>query len=81
VIHNTCSGVKRRTNLKKLVIYKNRCKACGFCIDQCPKDALSLGDEYNASGYAAVTVDEDECIRCGTCSRVCPDSVFELIEE
>jgi len=67
--------------LKKLVIYKNRCKACGFCIDQCPKDALSLGDEYNASGYAAVTVDDDECIRCGTCYRVCPDSVFELIEE
>jgi len=67
--------------LKKLVIYKNRCKACGFCIDQCPKDALSLGDEYNASGYAAVVVDDDLCIRCGTCYRVCPDSVFELVEE
>lgn len=67
--------------MKKLVIHKNRCKACGFCIDQCPKDALSFEEEFNESGYAAVISDDSLCIKCGICYRVCPDSVFELIEE
>lgn len=67
--------------MKKLIIQKNRCKACGFCIDQCPKDALSFGEELNESGYTAVVSDDELCIKCGICYRVCPDSVFELIEE
>ena len=67
--------------MKKLIIYKDRCKACGFCIDQCPKDALKFGENFNASGYTAVVVDDSLCIKCGICYNVCPDSVFELIEE
>jgi len=67
--------------LKKLVIHKNSCKACGFCIDQCPKNALKFGEEFNESGYAAVETDDILCNKCGICYRVCPDSVFELFEE
>ena len=42
------------------------CSGCGVCIEECPVEAMSIGD----SGYA--DIDEDECIRCGKCHDVCP---------
>ena len=42
------------------------CSGCGVCVEECPVEAMSIGD----SGYA--DINEDDCIRCGKCHEVCP---------
>ncbi len=64
---------------KTLRINSARCKACGLCIHFCPKEALSLGDEFNEMGYNYILSDDDKCVKCGTCKTICPDVVFTII--
>lgn len=61
-------------------VYTNpvRCKGCGYCINACPQDAISVSDHVNAKGYNTIVVDEEKCVVCGMCYRVCPDYVFEI---
>jgi len=40
------------------------CIACGSCIDECPIEAISVGDIY--------TIDPDTCTDCGACAAACP---------
>ncbi|SMB95134.1 2-oxoglutarate ferredoxin oxidoreductase subunit delta [Desulfonispora thiosulfatigenes DSM 11270] len=66
--------------MKKLIISKESCKSCKYCVKNCPKGALSIKGEINAKGYPYVSVDHDKCITCGICYNVCPDYVFEIVE-
>ncbi len=65
--------------MKKINLSVERCKGCMYCIEACPKDAISLSDYTNKKGYKVIKVDEDKCISCGSCYRVCPDYVFEIL--
>ena len=56
------------------------CKSCGYCVEQCPRKALAIGDGLNAAGYRHVVIDEGKCIGCGVCYKVCPDYVFRIID-
>ena len=67
--------------MTKMTIAFDRCKQCGLCIANCPRNALHFGETFNKGGYKAVTVDEELCIKCGTCYLVCPDVVFQFEEE
>ena len=49
------------------------CKACGRCVDACPKDVLVLGSAVSARGYHAVTYLGEGCIGCGNCFYACPE--------
>lgn len=55
-----------------------RCKGCGYCINACPRQAISLSGHINEKGYETVQIDESKCIACGICYTVCPDYVFEI---
>ncbi|WP_130864267.1 4Fe-4S dicluster domain-containing protein [Bacilliculturomica massiliensis] len=66
---------------KKALINIAACKGCGFCVDVCPKQALSLSAEFNPAGYNYAVIDEKACIGCGTCYTVCPDYVYTMVEE
>ena len=33
----------------KVVINRNWCKGCGFCVEFCPTDALEMSKTYNAT--------------------------------
>ncbi len=57
------------------------CKGCGYCVDACPKKAISLSKEFNPAGYNFAVVDEQLCIGCGTCYTMCPDYVYTIVEE
>ena len=61
-------------------VYYNpvRCKGCGYCINACPKKAISVSAYVNTKGSSAIVVDDEKCIVCGICYRVCPDYVFEI---
>ena len=43
----------------------DECVSCGSCVDACPVDAISEGDEY-------YVIDPDACTDCGACEEVCP---------
>jgi Pyruvate/2-oxoacid:ferredoxin oxidoreductase delta subunit len=49
------------------------CVACESCIDRCPADALTMGDED------VPVVDLDRCIGCGACATGCPEEAIGLV--
>ena len=59
------------------IIDKERCKGCGLCIANCPKNILEKAEDYNGQGaYYTVCVDADACIGCGACAVMCPDAAI-----
>ncbi|MFO7891137.1 MAG: 4Fe-4S binding protein [bacterium] len=47
------------------------CIMCGACIDECPEEAISEGDEI-------FVIDAEKCTDCGSCVEVCPtDAIIE----
>ena len=53
-----------------VTIDKEKCTACGTCVDNCPVDAIKVEDK--------ALVDAGECIDCGTCIDECPESAISL---
>ena len=75
------SKPKKKKKIFEIVVNKERCKACGLCMEACPKNVFEKGDEINAKGYQAVIATRpQDCIGCRACILVCPDVVFELYE-
>ncbi|MDP8234425.1 MAG: 4Fe-4S binding protein [Candidatus Saelkia tenebricola] len=66
----------------KLVIKRDFCKSCGFCIHFCPKNVLKLDNNLNKLGVLPVCVDdESKCIGCGQCALMCPEACIEIYKE
>lgn len=50
------------------------CKACGLCIEACPKHCIELGKEIHPeTGLVPVTIDLEDCNACGLCLAACPE--------
>jgi electron transfer flavoprotein alpha subunit len=56
----------------KATIDKEKCVACGACVDACPQGAISVDEEI-------AKVDE-RCNLCGLCVDVCPEEAISLPE-
>lgn len=64
-----------------IIINKDRCKACGFCIQFCPKQLLQMADDLNLRGiHYACMRGETECTGCAICGLVCPDVAIEVFK-
>ena len=62
-----------------VIINKDLCKGCVYCVHFCPVDCLSMGDQFNTKGFFyPVLENEDACTGCGACVRLCPDFVIEV---
>jgi len=46
-------------------INPDECTACGACIDECPTECISEGDDF-------YTINPDDCTDCAACADVCP---------
>ena len=67
---------------KHHVIDTRRCKACGLCVDKCPKNVLSMGSAINSQGYNYVVQENpDNCVLCDICGIVCPDMAIGVVTE
>lgn len=58
---------------KRAEIPVSDCVACGRCVKECPKHAISV---YKGM-YAAVN---EDCIGCGKCVKVCPAGIISLVD-
>jgi 2-oxoglutarate ferredoxin oxidoreductase subunit delta len=58
----------------ELVIIKDRCKGCNFCIEFCPNQVLKESSEFNKKGYHPPRVTKQgECVNCNLCEIICPE--------
>ncbi|MFH0813500.1 MAG: 4Fe-4S binding protein [Pseudomonadota bacterium] len=63
-----------------VIINRERCKGCGFCVEFCPKGVLEMGQNINAKGYYFPTASgETRCLGCGLCEVICPDFAISII--
>lgn len=64
----------------KLIIKIERCKGCGYCVEFCPRGALTMSEKTNLRGYQLVEVqDEDKCVGCGLCEVLCPEFAITVL--
>ena len=66
--------------MAKVIFTEDRCKACGLCIEVCPRKILALKEGVlNKKGYSPChCIDESKCIGCAMCATMCPDCVIEV---
>ncbi len=53
-------------------INAEECVGCGTCVDECPENAITMGDDEIA------VVDADKCTECGTCVDACPSEAISI---
>ena len=59
--------------MPKVIIDKNECKSCEYCVTDCPKGVIGMGSEVNGMGYFPAEVKHAErCNGCGICFIMCP---------
>lgn len=58
----------------KPFLFPQLCKACGRCIDACPKHCIAFATEIDPqSGLTPIVVNEDACNGCALCFDACPE--------
>lgn len=68
--------------MNRVQIDRERCKACGLCIEVCNKHLLALGNTLNSHGYGAVELhDAPSCTACALCAVVCPEAGVQVYKE
>jgi len=64
----------------QILINKERCKGCGYCVEYCPTKALIMSEEISPKGYnMAAVVNDSLCRSCSLCEILCPEFAIKLI--
>ena len=64
-----------------VVIDKESCKNCQYCMKYCQKDVLDVSENINARGYSYVYVkNPGNCTGCAICAIICPDAAIEIFK-
>jgi len=50
----------------------DRCVACEICVQRCPPEALTLGED------GVPQVDLDRCFGCAVCATGCPEEAISM---
>ena len=61
-----------KLSLRRAVVNKDICVACGTCVDVCPMSAMEI---YRGSFAKPM---EEKCVGCGRCARECPASAIAV---
>ncbi len=64
------------TPQKKLVVILSWCKACGICMELCPREVLGAEEVTRR----VILIAPEKCNGCGLCELSCPDYVFSIEE-
>jgi len=66
-----CHNPEAQKPTAEIAFSRDRCIACGACVDECPQDALDL--------ELPGRIRRDRCISCGKCAEVCPTDAIRLV--
>jgi Pyruvate/2-oxoacid:ferredoxin oxidoreductase delta subunit len=53
----------------------DECGSCDICIDRCPPEALSMGEDD------VPVVNLDRCFGCAVCATSCPDEAIRMVNK
>ena len=73
-----CANPESNLRKPQLMFYKDKCTACGRCLDRCPEKAISIRQEGDK--YLSFT-DRTLCKDCGACVSACMQEARELAGE
>jgi len=59
-----CHNPESQAQAPVLAQFPNNCIGCGKCLERCPHDGLTRGEEQ-------VLIDRSRCVACGTCAETC----------
>ncbi len=67
--------------MSRIVVDKDRCKACVVCAKFCPKKCIDHNGSFNQYGYDFVEQKNDDCIGCGICANMCPEGAITVYKD
>ncbi len=68
----TTEGVRRGKGT--IILCKEICKGCSFCIDFCPPRCIEFSRDFNPKGYHyPVLARPEDCTGSDLCGLYCPD--------
>jgi NAD-dependent dihydropyrimidine dehydrogenase PreA subunit len=56
------------------VINREKCDGCETCVEACPSEAITIGEDKKAK------VDAEECVDCEACVDECPNEAISMSE-
>jgi 2-oxoglutarate ferredoxin oxidoreductase subunit delta len=66
----------------KIVIDKELCKGCRYCMEACPKGSIAIDTRFNRVGFFPADFSHPErCTGCAMCARMCPEIAIEVWKE
>ncbi len=66
----------------RIEVNTEACKSCQYCVAECPKGILAVGEEVNSKGYPyVISTKPEECVGCAMCAVVCPDAAIQVWKE
>lgn len=66
-----CHSPETQAAHPEMLLFRDRCLACGACVSSCPHGVASLDPD-------PCQVDRVRCRACGTCADICPTGAREL---
>lgn len=60
---------------QELIQMPNNCIKCGYCITQCPHDAIFFDEEKN------IAIDREKCDRCMICVKACTANALRCVAQ
>ena len=65
-----------------IVVDRELCKGCAFCVEACPLSVIMIEDTFNEKGYFPACPGEPEkCTGCAMCAQMCPEIAIEVYRE
>ena len=65
-----CHNPESISYKKQIEWIQVRCIGCGFCVKNCPNQALTATEQ-------GILIDRNKCVACGRCIDVCPTGALE----
>ncbi len=67
-----CSNPESQSPYPEIMVRRQKCQACGKCMESCESGAINLVD-------GAAHINRSVCVRCMSCVDACPTGTLEIV--